>query len=466
LNKLFFLSLFFSLTIPRCGIYWHDFPLNIASLLPGVVFAGWAIRLFTSKKLVIRTLFDKTALVFFIYTFILMVIGMFKKEIFDSGINFLILAGGIPFFFIAKDIMRQDRFLKIFLNLVCLSLFFISIYGLVQVFMDIETISLPGITELYGSPKDAQITLLHGQPHVTSGHAWQKNAMRSLKSGVNPVFVGTKIFSTFHHGNIFGSHLASFLPLVIALALAKKKNRISLILLSLLIISGGVNLLFTNSRAALLSFLIGLAVMCFFFKKDFFYITALGVITLLVFISIMAGAIFLEHNITGADPSIFLSYYEVRYLGVFKILFFSPAEAESWGGIDGLTNQRVGNLGIALKNVFDSPSLKELLFGRSFKNQPNLILHNFFINLTYKIGMVGFSLFILLLIILFKNIIHYITKTEDRFRQLIAIGGLAGITAGLAHNLLDGAFYYPPLVLNFWILAGFIVSMVSCCKNN
>ena len=192
--------------------------------------------------------------------------------------------------------------------------------------MYMETISLPGITELYGSPKDTQITLIHGQPHVTSGHAWQKNAMRSLKAGVDPVFVGTKIFSTFHHGNILGSHLASFLPLVIAFALAKKKNRISLILLSFLIISGGVNLLFANSRAALAGFLIGLAVICFFFKKYFFYITALGVITVLVFISIMAGAIFLEHNITGADPSIFLSYYEVRYLGVFKILFSSPAD--------------------------------------------------------------------------------------------------------------------------------------------
>lgn len=384
-----------------------------------------------------------------------MISGIFKGEIFGGIINFVVIAGGVLLFFIVVELVRGQREVETFLNIVCISVFIVSLYGLLQVFIDIKTISLPGLTELYGSPEKPQIELVHGHPQVIAGRAWQKNTMWSWQSNTSPVFIGTKIFSTFHHGNVFGNHLITFLPLVITMALTKKK-RFPSILLFFLSILGGINILFTNSRGALAGILVGIMVMIFLRRRYILPVISIGLIIYFTFLMILSEAVIHKRNITGVNSSVYLLFYEARYTDLFRHLLLLPRDRGRWVEINALSNQRISRLKIALENVFLIPSTRQLIFGSTFKLNPDLILHNYFISIIYKIGLLGFGLFCSVLILLFKTLFSSIRDTPQSH---IIIGGIAGLVAALAHNIIDAPFYYPPLAFNFWILSGFMLNV-------
>lgn len=395
--------------------------------------------------------------------------GVIQGERFNAIIGLITMAGYGVLFFVTLYLLKSKRDILFVTTIIILSMGVPVVYGVLQSFLDIQALSIPGLTELYGSPEEPVMIYKDGWMQVVSGRAVSKNIMWG-SGGTGTIVVGHKIFSTFHHGNLFGAHLAIFIAFLSGLTfISFSSKKLPLFFFLVLAI---VVLIFTNSRAALFATGIGLmGLLVSLSPINWFRLFSLVVVSFLIFLLIISLAVFFNYKITGVDPSNYLYYnFEPRYLELGKKVAISwqnrikkrdSSEDLKYSlRLDGLADQRFRSWN-ALKIIFRKRHLRGILVGNAFGKTPYYTFYNFYLWMVFEIGLIGSILFFLFLgyiiTISFRSLAHI---TDEKFKA-IASGGLAGLIAGLTHNLFDAPFYYPPILANFWILAGIIVVSVK-----
>jgi hypothetical protein len=469
LKKIFFIAFFISLTFPRAGFYFQNIPVTAANILLGIVSLAWLLKRILNKKSP-EGPFEWIALIYFGYVFFRFLPGITGGEASKAIIGMIVMAGYGVLVFVTLYFLKTKRDISFVIILIILSLGLTAGYGLLQVFFDIETLSIPGLTELYGSPEKPVVIYKDGWYQVISGRAVAKNIMWGGELWSHPLLVGHKIFSTFHHGNLYGLHLAVFIPFIFGLTgIYSIKKRI---FLCLFLIMAMVVLIFANSRGALLGLSVGLITLMFLSPlAERIRIFSSVTISFLVFMLIISIAVFSNYKITGVDPSVyFYRNFEPRYITFAQnMAVFSQArlkkeykKTENLGlEIDALSNKRFSLWRRALKDTFKGRTLREILLGNAFHKTSVSKLHNFYLLTIFEIGLTGFALFSLFSGYIILTSLRSLTRLKDKKLKAAAGGGIAGITAALTHNLFDFPFYYPALLANFWMLAGIVMVSVN-----
>ncbi len=406
---LFYLSFFLSITIPKSGKTVSGVPITTANVFILLALILWTFKfVFLPKSLAPVPAF-KPVILFILYGVVVFFIGLINRNPRKFVIlDFVALVGFIPVYFLVCGILTtQKRCRKIILAIV-LSFWLVCAYGILQTKLGFERVALPGITE------QQKMEMFVGKWNIIEGGA-------------------RKVYSTFQNGNIFGNHLALFIPFLGGIYLGTRKFWKRMLLLGLFLLAWYA-LILTYSRGALVGTVSGMLALGVIAKK----------IRLKAIIAIFLATLFFFA---------FLYYYAdrpelVRY--DFRRMATDP-ERFSAGRFERAKE--------AIRGFYRLPLIAKL-FGVGFggklispKGWVFQYVDNLYLTLLFKMGMVGLIILLWLLSYIFSTLFRSRTRCSLQTKALID-GGIAGLVAALIHNLADTLWFFPPLSANFWFLAG------------
>lgn len=420
-RMLFFLcwiSFFLSITIPKSGKTVSSVPVTTANLCILCSFAAWGITMLFSKKRTSHIPLAHPMLVFIVYGVSNAVLGAFYHNPLKLVvIEFSAFFGFIPVYFLVCSVLHSRQRLTYLIRTLLISLFLVCLYGGLQLHIGFERVAVPGITEQHGMINYAEF-----------GGRWNY-----IEGGRQ------KLYSTFQNGNIFGNHLATFLPLLGGIILAAQA-RWKKMLLSGLFIGVWYTLFLTYSRGALAGAIVGMFVLAVIAKKIQFRAAGIMIIVLI------ALFFFIRQN---ADRPEF-ARYNIRRI------------SESPNQFSAGRVQRVKYGWSVFKNL----SLSKKLLGIGLGGE--IIVDNLYVYFLVKLGLVGIFIFGWMLYRFFSTFLQWRSNIADIALQSLMDGGIAGLAACLVHNIADVLWLFPPLSANFWFLAGITMSigMIGSQNNN
>jgi hypothetical protein len=414
---LFYCSFFLSITIPKSGRTIAGVPVTIANLCILLTLVWWLVSLLFSPKSLSKIPVLKPIFLFIIYGMIAGLIGLLLQNLRRSVVlDFVAFIGFIPLYFLVCHVARTEKEIQKMVWVVVVSICLVCLYGVLQTRLGFERMAIPGITEQYGKVMYQGV----GRWNIIEGGA-------------------TKVYSTFQNGNIFGNHLATFVPFIGGVLIGLPRSKKRMIGIGIFLLSCYV-LILTYSRGALVGTASGFFVLAVLFKK----IRLRAIVVLLLVVTICA-VFFYQY----ADrPE--LVRYDIRRI-VTEPDRFSAGRFER-------ANQ-------VLLGFYNFP-LSEKLFGAGFGGVLISPLgwyfsyaDNLYLTLLFKMGIVGIILLGVMLIQLFLSLLRLRARVQNVYWQGLINGGIAGLFASLVHNLADTLWFFPPLSANFWFLAG--ITMAS-----
>jgi len=483
IQGLFFISLFINLTIPKAGIYLRKgedvrIPFALGSIIFSLLFLIWLISNTRDlKNIFLGSTLKKIGVFYIFYTLLRYCLTDFTeyKYIGRVIVHYIVYGGYLLVLYLAMDMARFGRkIIPVVIKIIVISMCIVSLYGLMQVFFDSQKISLAGITETYGSPEELLVTYIHNGTHIEEGSASMKNLIATKDNSGKTVFIGRKVFSTFHHGNLFGSHLVLFAPVIFSMIhiVIQKKWKIVYFCLGVSIF---LSLLFANSRGALIGFL-GSCLTLFLISKEkkkiFVLLTLILLSGILLFNLILNAAEIYNFKITSADALLYRRGIASRYRSIFEIPRLFKGKLSSPAGsladaeiepdsadikLDRVTNYRYRQFKKFYKILFSEKNISYVIFGRGYRGMK--VYQNLYFNLFYNLGILGLCLFLYIVIyILWVSIKSgIISKTGNNVvDRVLVMGGISGIVGFLIHSLFDNLFFFPPFGINFWILGGLV----------
>ncbi|MBF0478512.1 MAG: O-antigen ligase family protein [Candidatus Omnitrophica bacterium] len=260
-----------------------------------------------------------------------------------------------------------------------------------------------------------------------------------------PLTSSGQVSATFPSANSLGAFLATTIPAAIAYLFFKKRWRVVLKLAVIIILLWGFIL--TLSRGAWLA---------------------------LVFAVVLAGFAVpvLTVGRMCSKRIFFLLLTVLIVAGVF-VSEFDFAKKHFWEANTGM--HRIKMWEDSFKMVHERPLLG---FGvntymrnfQSYRRDHSYFLtyaHNCYVQMLVEIGIMGFTAFLGLVIIYFKNFLHRLRILYDEDHELFVLG--MGIFSGLAaffmHSFVDVDFYSLPLARLWWYMMGLGMA-VMLIKND
>lgn len=482
IKNLFFIIFFINLTIPKAGIYLRipgqiRVPLTLGYVVFLLLFLIWVIsNIKKSRAIFLGSFIKKVGIFYLFYAFLIYFIHRHSGYSGLIMVRYVIYSGSLAAFYLALDMAGREGKLTGLIKIIAISMSLVSIYGLLQVFFDSEQIALVGLTEIYGSPEEPIITPDDDVFLVQEGSGTMKNSMfakgDSADDSDRRVYVGRKVFSTFHHGNVFGSHLVLFSPIIFSLVGAVRQRRQKAIYFCLAVITF-LSLLFANSRGALIGFFVSCLTLFLISaekKKTFLSLTLVLLSGIIFFNLILNLAQRYNFKITSVDARLYRrivvqgrgcqDIFKMPRLIMEKIRHQEMSVDEGEKGTDyrlnRLTNYRYRDFKEFCRELFSKGNIKFLIFGRGYTGMR--VYQNLYFNLLYHLGIVGLFLFLSIVIYILRTGVKAVRGDESG--GLIA-GGISGIAGFLVHNLFDNLFYFPPMALNFWILSGLVLGIAG-----
>jgi len=249
----------------------------------------------------------------------------------------------------------------------------------------------------------------------------------------------TKVYSTFQNGNIFGNHLATFIPFLGGILIGIPSSRKKILFLGIFLVSCYV-LILTYSRGALFGTVSGIMILAAISRK----IRLRAIIVVFLIFSVFFVFLQKSSNRPG------LARYDFRRMTSDPDQFSAGRVERAKQVIKGFSNLPFPAklFGIGFGGVLISP------LGWRFEYVDNLYL-----TLLFKMGIIGLILLLVVLTRLFLTLLKLRARMPDLYFRGLLNGGIAGLFASLIHNLADTLWFFPPLSANFWFLAGITMAI-------
>ncbi len=407
-----FLGFFLSITIPKSGKTLSGVPITTANAIILLALVCWLISILVFRKSFAHIPLIKPLIVFIAYGIGASLIGFInnnpRKPI---VLDFIAFVGFIPLYFLACHLIDQKKQIHLVIGAIVLGLFLVCGYGILQKQYGVTRVAIPGITEQSGKIMFEGV----GRWNVIEGG-------------------GQKLYSTFQNGNIFGNHLATFIPFLGGILLGLPSSKKRLFSLGVFLLSAYI-LILTYSRGAMMGTASGVLALAFVAKK----IRLQAILVLFLIVALVGGVLYQYSD----RPE--LTRYDIRRVLTDPDRFSAGRLGRAEQVILGFNELPLPTklFGLGFGGILTSP------LGWRFEYVDNLYL-----SLLFKIGIVGVALLFWALGSVFWTLLRLRSQITDVYFLGIINGGIAGLFASLIHNLADTLWFFPPLSANFWFLAG------------
>ncbi|GAK55726.1 hypothetical protein U27_02684 [Candidatus Vecturithrix granuli] len=410
---LFYLAFFLSITIPKSGRTFANIPITTANIVILCALVFWALRLAFSQETLFSLPLAKPLLVFMLYGCFALMVGLAHENPTKIVIlDFVAFIGFIPVYFLVCSVLRKPSQITKIVWTVVIALILVCAYGMLQKRFGPERIAIPGITEQYDLILYAHFG---GRWNIIAGG-------------------GQKLYSTFQNGNIFGHHLATFLPFIGGFFLGIRSTRKKTVLFGIFLFCCYI-LILTYSRGALAGTICGFMTLALISKK----------IRLKAFIAIVAAFFLLLGLLWYYADQPGMERYDVRKVSEDPNSFSAGRLERAQEVLKGFANLPM------IDKIFGLGWGGELISPKYWRF---LYVDNLYLTFLFKLGIVGTLIFITILTQLLLKLLHYCRSTTDPVIHGLLYGSIAGLVAAMVHNLADALWLFPPLAANFWFLAG------------
>lgn len=250
-----------------------------------------------------------------------------------------------------------------------------------------------------------------------------------------------RVFSSFDNANNFAQFIIMLIPLFLAVVLNAKGWQKKL-LFGIAAIPLFISLLATYSRSGYVGFVVMALVFIFLVKRS--------LIPLFLFLGLAAYP-FLPETIIRRISTItnFQDTSITTRFDIFKTML--PVVRDFWYTGIGLGSDAVktitGNYEIYTKVV-----------------PPHS--HDLYLQIWLETGIVGLISFLgFMLRVIKKSLRAVFSKNADPYCRNVLIAGLSGLLGVLAIALVEYIWYYPRIMLVFWMLIGIILSAIKLSVN-
>jgi len=292
-------------------------------------------------------------------------------------------------FFVLINQIESKKELKVFLNLLLLGAFFVSLYGIYQY--------------LVGTPLPAGWVDVEQNPAIR-----------------------TRVYSVFGNPNVLANYLVLLIPFSFALLLGTKKiaAKISYFALAAMLC---LTLLLTFSRGGWLGLLVGLLV--FALLKD-------RRMLILILIGLLAGAallpdVFLQRLSTIGSPRDTSNAYRIR---VWQ---------ESMGIVEDFPLTGVGLGHEAFMRIYPLYMLD--------REKSPFHTHNSYLQILVETGIIGLIVFLWLLASYFKRGLKAVASCRDQELKYLMIASMSATVGILTQGIGDVIIYLPKITILFWL---------------
>lgn len=414
---LFYLGFFLSITIPKSGKTVGGIPITISNIIILATLACWCITLLVFQRSLSHIPLVKPLMSFILYGMAAALIGLVNQNNRKAVIlDFVAFIGFIPLYFLVCQVLRTKKHLNMTAIAIVVGIFLVCGYGVLQTRYGFERVAIPGLTEQYGKIMFEGV----GRWNVIEGG-------------------GQKVYSTFQNGNIFGHHLATFIPFLGGFLLAIPSSKKRWFGFGVFVLSFYV-LILTYSRGAMAGTICGIFALGIVAKK----IRLKALLIILLVVSIIG--VFLYQYADRPE----LTRYDIRRIATDPDRF-------SAGRLGRAEQVLAGFYGLPLTAKFFGLGFGGILttpWGWQFEYVDNLYL-----SLLFKMGLVGMALLFWVMFAMFWTLLRLRSQITNVYYLGLINGGVAGIFAALVHNLADTLWFFPPLSANFWFLVGITMAI-------
>jgi O-antigen ligase len=257
---------------------------------------------------------------------------------------------------------------------------------------------------------------------------------------LNEVTFG-RAYSTFGNPNNFAELLVLFLPFYAA-AFVNSKGILRKLIYIVLFIPPVISLLLTLSRSGWIGFAVAIVVFVFFVKK---WLIPLIIILALVAFPFLPQPLYRRIlTITNpSDTSVITRFQE--YDTVMPVL------QNFWFTGLGLGNETFTSV---VRNYYIHVKGGKLLQHS----------HNLYLQIWFEVGFVGILSFLAFLVSTFKKSVRALWSSGDKALKSIIAAAMAAICGVLVIGLAEYVWFYPRVMLFFWVVAGILLCAVSLIR--
>ncbi|WP_202906828.1 O-antigen ligase family protein [Abyssisolibacter fermentans] len=254
---------------------------------------------------------------------------------------------------------------------------------------------------------------------------------------VNNPDVVIRVYSVFGNPNILAEYLIMILPFSLALFWSSKRliKKIIFLCTTLILI---VALVLTSSRGGWVGFAFGLIVFILLVDKRWLLgAIPIGVVSIFIMPASIINRIISIANLNDSSIVTRLKIYSIT-LDIIK---------DNWllgVGFGYLPFKNTFTIYIRTMNVFHA--------------------HNMYLETVAEMGIFGLIALLLLIFVVFKYAIISIRKTKG-YLSVMSAGAIAAFASIICHGLFDSILYIPKIIITFWILISFIISMNRLSKS-
>lgn len=311
------------------------------------------------------------------------------------------------------NIIRHGDQLPRLINLLCLSLLLVSLFGLYQFLGDIAGLSpaLTGLREQYTKE-------VLGFPRIQS-------------TALEPLY--------------FANYLLIPLSILISLFLSKASKIKPLILVGLIAL-GGINLVLTVARGGYIAFAGCLLLFLVIYFKRLFNIKNIIYAVLAIIIIYFGANSFLNLNIEGTKE---------KFLAHAENIFSGAAYVERADTFTEAYHAWLNHpwLGIGPGSFGPYVSYHPL----AVPSDGYLIVNNEYMELLAETGIIGLLIFVIIIGIIFVRSIKAIKQAKDKYVKAIIIGLMVALAGILAQYNTFSVLY----IMHIWVAIGLLIA----CQN-
>ena len=420
--------IFFYLTFPKAGIKIEGIPIALHDILFLFLIlfsltrmADWSATFLQNKRVIILMM------IFAIYASLKLGYSFWHAGLLDVGIIIPLLVYPVIFLLLLLFDQVYEMPWDTLLLIPIAAFFILCVYALMQFFMGIENVMVPGLTYNWTDAQDPNIL--------------------STKHNIYGPY--TKIFSTYQNGNIFGVNLLLIFPLVFELLYERRKSLGYLAMVVFITVA-----FLTASRAVWAGVFLYVLIRFFLFKQG--WKRVLVILPLLFMSSLL---LFIEplryraNMFLGKDtiPKI------IEVPGMDSISEQAGGTDQTWARLHTDEPPQIENLSGRLDNLyrlwdatFGTLNWGAIFFGaygilpkRSY-GIPFEIIYAAIFGYFGLIGLVLWSLPILF------SLYNFFKLRDD----LVIRGVLLGLICYFIAAMAEGAYWLTPTVFNLWLIIG------------